>query len=194
MSEQKLLKQAGSPGAYVLLKSYQEEANMLSIAYKMNELYYRDISKILTYPVIFLSAIASVLAGLRNPNLEYVLLGITLATLLFSGFNQAINPSNKQHLSNRCSTEFAEIASSTNQWIIENNKTKEEIKAYSRKMLAVLDVWKGISPDISNSLIQKAKLNSAVRVPRTSLSNENLKQKKTTVNGANGVVVDVDTL
>jgi hypothetical protein len=174
MSEQKLLKHAGSPGAYVLLQSYQNEANMLSIAYKMNELYYSNISKILTYPVIFLSASASVLAGLRNPHLEYVLLGITLATLLFSGFNQAINPSNKQHLSNRCSTEFAEIGSSINQFAVENNKSSDEIKAYSRKMLAVLVVWKGICPDISNSLIKKAKLDSAIRVERHSLSSKKI--------------------
>jgi hypothetical protein len=165
-----------SPNPYSLLIQYKKEATILSNAHKMNEAHYRQISKILTYPVILLSAGASVIAGsfpapgLRNTNLEYVLLGITLATLLFSGFNTAISPKDKEHVSAKVSTEFGEIASNINQFITENNKHNNEIKAYSRKMLSILDVWRSLAPPIANSFIKAATIDAAIRVPRTSNS------------------------
>jgi hypothetical protein len=178
-----------SPNPYSLLIQYKKEATILSNAYKMNEAHYRQMSKTLTYPVILLSASASVIAGLRNPDLEYVLLGITLATLLFSGFNTAVNPKDREHASAKVSNEFSEIASAINQFVTENSKSNDEIKAYSRRMLAILDVWRSLAPPISNAFIEKATIDTAVRVPRNSLSGS-LKKKAIEINNnISGVIV-----
>jgi hypothetical protein len=179
---------SSSPNPYSLLIQYKKEATILSNAHKINEAHYRQISKYLTYPVILLSAVASVLAGLRNTNLEYVLLGITLATLLFSGFNTAISPKDKEHASAKVSTEFGEIASNINQFVTENNKSNDEIKAYSRRMLAILDVWRSLAPPISNSFIKRATIDAAIRVPRNSLSGSQ-KKKAIEINNIENIIV-----
>jgi hypothetical protein len=77
-------------GAYVLLKSYQQE---------ISENYYRQMNKLITYPVIILSSLTSLSAGL-NIN-KYITLGIALTTTIFAGFNQAINPLDKAQKANQ---------------------------------------------------------------------------------------------
>ena len=161
-----------SPSPYTLLNKYMSDANVLSRAYKLNELFYLSMHKFLTYPIIVLSTFSTVIAGLRREELEYVLLGLTLVTLLFAGFNTAITPKDKQYLSNKISTEFSEIALNINQFIIENNKSPSEIKVFSQKMLALFEVWKSLCPEIRQSYLLQAKLECAERVERVSNSSK----------------------
>ena len=158
--------------SYTLLEKYKTDSEILSKAYKTNEHHYLFIHKILTYPIILLSAFSTVVAGLRKPELEYILLALSLVILILSGFNTAINPKDKQFLSNKISTEMNEISLNINQYILENNRKPDEIKAYSQKTLALFEVWHSIAPEINPKYIQRAKLECAVRVERISTSSK----------------------
>ena len=157
---------------YTLLNQYKNESNILSKAYELNENYYLFIHKILTYPIIILSAFSTVIAGLRKPELEFLLLGLSLGILIFSGFNTAVQPKDKQFLSNKISTEFSEISLNINQFIKENSKTKEEVKAYSQKILSLFEVWKSMAGEIHPKHLARARLECAVRVERISHSSK----------------------
>ena len=163
---------------YTLLEQYKNESNILSRAYKLNEGYHLFVHRCLTYPLIVLSTISSVLAGLRLESLEYVLLGLSLIILILSAFNTAIAPKDKQYNSNKISNEFAEIALNINQFIIENNKKPDEIKIYSQKTLAIFEVWRSVSGEINPKYLAQARLECAVRIARVSLSES--KKKETT--------------
>ena len=138
---------------------------VLANAYKMAESHHRTIHKILTYPLIVLAATGSVLAGLHSN--EYVLMGISLATLIMTGFSTAINPKDKEMRCYQVSAEFNEIAGSINQFILENHKSREEIKAFSKHILSVLDIWRALAPSINKKYVRQAKIECA---PRTRTS------------------------
>ena len=155
---------------YTLLEQYKTESQILSKAYKLNEGYHLFVHRCLTYPLIVLSTVSSVIAGLRMPSLEYALLGLSLIILLLSGFNTALTPKDKQYASNKISNEFAEIALNIHQFVIENNKSKDEIKMYSQKMLAVFEIWRSVAGEINPKYLQQARLECATRVERVSHS------------------------
>ena len=161
---------------YTLLNQYKNESEILSKAYKLNEGYYLFIHKCLTYPLIIVSTVSSVLAGLMMSELEYVLLGLSLIILILSGFNVAVAPKDKQYASNKISTEFSEIALNINQYLTENNKSKDEIKAYSQKTLAIFEIWKSLMIDINPKYLAQARLECAVRVERVSHSESKKKE------------------
>jgi hypothetical protein len=149
-------------GPYALLKEYMLESKTLSIAYKKSEAYYRMLHKYLTYPIIVTSAVASVCSGFALS--QYIVLGLSLTTLLLSGFNSAINPKEKEHLANQVSTEFGEISSNILQFILENSKTRSEIKAYSQLIHELLNTWKSQSPSVKNKYLAEAQIEACPRL------------------------------
>lgn len=155
-----------STGGYSLLQKYKKEAKILSIAYSYSEAKYREIHKYLTYPVIILSAVASVCAGLDIN--QYALMGLSLSILILSGFNTAINPKDREHKANQVKTEFGEISSAVSQFILENNKSKEDIRSQSQLTHELLNVWKGMSPPIADKFIKRATLECTKRLRTTS--------------------------
>lgn len=140
---------------YSLLKSYMYEARILSLALSYREKYYRKMAHCLTYPLVVLSATASVLSGLDMD--PYLIMSINLTSLILIGFNQLIAPKEQQFLSNTIKNEFSEIQQSIQQFISENNKTSEQIKQYSQIIFEQLKIWKSLSPDIKTSYIKTAK-------------------------------------
>ena len=160
---------------YGLLEKYKTESAVLCRAYKLNEYHYLFLHKILTYPLIILSTFSSVIAGLRRPELEYVILAISLVMLILSGFNTAISPKNKEFFSNKISTEFNDIALNANQFILENGKTKEEVKIYSQKTLELFEILKSMSPDINSRFINQAKLEIASQMKKRTSESDSKK-------------------
>jgi uncharacterized protein (DUF433 family) len=137
-----------------LLKKYAMEAKIKALAYKYSEIYNRNLYKCLTYPLIILSSTTTVLAGLKmNDNL---LMGLSLAMVLFSGFNQAINTKNKEHDANRISVEMSEIESNINHFLHLKTDKIEDAKAYSETVHELLKTWKSMEPPIKNSYINAA--------------------------------------
>jgi hypothetical protein len=169
--------------AYILLEKYKRESKTLSIAYHKSEKYFRNMYKWLSYPIIITSAVSSILAGIKHPfeNSEYVLMGLSLITLILSGFNQSINPKDKEKSANQFSTEFEEIASNIQQFIWENNKTKSEIKAYSTLIHESLNHWKSLKPAIQDRFIAQAKLENTSRIRNTQNYRTPKEQKKRTI-------------
>jgi hypothetical protein len=180
MDEQKHLKTCGSPGAYVLLQSYQKETEILAKAMKMSESYYLNLHKILTYPLIILSSFTTVMVGIDSKdspvNLSYYILALSLMTTLFAGFNTAINPKEKESRYNQVSTEFSEISANIRQYITENGKTKDELKVFSNQQLVLVELWRSLSPPINQKYLKQAGLELAERPPRS------LIQKKRVLN------------
>ena len=160
-----------STGGYSLLKGYLKEAKVLATAYKKSEGYYRRLSKWVTYPVIVTSAIGSVCAGIGVS--DYALMGLSLTTLILSGFNGAIDPKGKEQRANQFKTEFTEIASNINQFIYENNKSVEEIKTHSQLIHEILNTWKSQAPPVSEEYVKDASLR---RVQRLRLSKKQIQE------------------
>ena len=153
-------------GGYSLLRAYLKEAKVLATAYKKSEGYYRRLSKWVTYPVIVTSAIGSVCAGIGGIS-DYALMGLSLATLILSGFNSAIDPKGKEQKANQFKTEFTEIASNVNQFICENNKTPEEIKAHSQLVHEIMNTWKSQAPPVSDDYLKDSSMRHARRLRRS---------------------------
>jgi hypothetical protein len=168
-------------GGYKLLKQYKDESKILASAYKMSEAYWRKVHKYLTYPVIVLTSLSSILAsvdigGVPGSTLQYTryaLLCLSFTTMILSGFNAAISPKDKESKANQSSTEFSEISSNINQFIVENNKTNNEIKTFSQLQLELLETWKSLSPPVSSEYIDKFTREIASRTrnhPATSIN------------------------
>ena len=162
---------------YGLLEKYKTESAVLCRAYKLNEYHYLFLHKILTYPLIILSTFSSVIAGLRRPELEYVILAISLVILILSGFNTVINPKAKEFFSNKISNEFNDLALNINQFIIENNKSKDEIKIYSQKTLELFEIWKSMAPEIPSRFTNQAKIEIASQVKKRNSESAELSKK-----------------
>lgn len=108
-------------GAYRLLQKYSSEALLLSHAYKLSEYEYIYLNKLLSYPGVVLGAAGTVLAGVDVH--RYILMGISLVSLMLAGFTTVINPMQRVHSANTSSTEFGQISASVMQFILENGKT-----------------------------------------------------------------------
>ena len=159
-------------GGYILLKRYMHEAKVLSLAYSFSEAKFRNLHKWLTYPIILLSSVASVCAGLDIN--QYALMSISLSILILSGFNSSVNPLDRANRANQMKTEFGEIASDTAQFVQENNKSSDEIKSYSQLIHELLNVWKAQSPPCSSQFMQTAKLECSKRIRSSSVKKKEL--------------------
>jgi hypothetical protein len=165
-----------SPGGYLLLKTYMNEAQILSLAYSKSESYYRTLYRIMNYPIIITSAIGTIAAGLKLN--EYVLMSISFSTVVISGFNGIINPKEREQKANQISLEFDEIYSNINQFILENDKSKEEIKAYSQLIHTSINNWKSISPNIREKFMKEATAECMEKIRKHS---PNLKLKRISI-------------
>lgn len=156
---------------YVLLDKYAQEAKIKASAYSKSEAFYRSVHRWLTYPVIITSTVASVCAGVGLNS--YAILSLSLVTLLLSGFNSAIDPKNRENLAHNVSVEFNEIYNNIQQFLLENNKTKGEIKTYSQMIRELLNVWESQAPPIRSEYIRQATHDCSKRI-RPSISQKNL--------------------
>jgi hypothetical protein len=134
------------------------------------------MDKYLSYPNIPLSSFVGIISVLPNEyEYEYYLnyfiptLSFTIAVL--NGFNTVINPKGKQYECNHIKNEFNNISSNINQYLNENNKTDEEYKIYSSKVLELMDVWKSLAPICKIKFIESSK-KKFVELPRTEVSVE----------------------
>jgi len=168
---------SGDP--YYLLKIYGKTAKIKSKAYSYSEAYFRQMYKYLTYPLIILSASATMLSGFdAHPFSSWVVMGISLTTLILVGFNQAINPKDKENRANQIKTEFGEISGNVKQFIMENNKTRQEIKIYGQLIHEQLNIWNSLSPPIKDKFIEKAEKLYASRSRNHSIANSVSKKKE----------------
>lgn len=166
---------------YGLLRSYAKESKILSKAYHMSECYYRSMYKYFNYPVVVLSTCTSVCAGL-NLN-EYVIMGLSFSTLILLGFDKLIDPKDKEFQANKFSVEYGEINSNVKQFILSNDRTRDEVKAYSETVYSLFNKWKSFNPPIKDKFVTSAKLQHA----------EKLRPHKMTVNASpKSVVVPID--
>lgn len=149
---------------YYLLELYREEAHILATAYGLSASYFRWLHKLLTYPLIVLSAVSSVCAAGGVPETfiykQYLLMGLSLLTLILAGFNTVINPQDKSNAADRVSNEFDKVSSDCRQFICENNKTRQEVKHFSKLTLELLETWKSLSPPIKTLFSKQAKRGS----------------------------------
>jgi hypothetical protein len=143
-----------SIGAYSLLQKYEKQAKINSIAYKMSERYWRMFYKLLQYPLLVITTLVSVFATIDIDH--YVLVGLSFVSLLLSGFITIINPKEKEGRANQVSNEFNIISSNICQFITENNKTKNELKAFSQRQLELLEIWNTLSPPIFQGYLKQA--------------------------------------
>lgn len=141
--------------AYGLLRDYARESKIYSKAYHTSEVYFRNMWKCFQYPVVVLSAISSVCAGL-DVN-RYALLGLSLLSLTLLGFNQLINPREKEFTAHTFSIEYAEIAGSIKQFYLSNSRSRDEIKSYSEQMYALLTKWQTMRPSLRDKFLNEAR-------------------------------------
>jgi hypothetical protein len=141
-------------GAYSLLQKYEREAKINAVAYKMSERYWHMFYKLLQYPLLVITTLVSVFATIDIAH--YVLVSLSFVSLLLSGFITIINPKEKEQRANQVSNEFNMISSNICQFITENNKTKNELKAFSQRQLELLEIWNSLSPSIFQGYLKQA--------------------------------------
>ena len=146
---------------YKLLHSYQLMAKTKSKAYDYSESYFRWLNKVLTYPLVVLSA-GNVVISAMNID-PWAVMCVSATTLVLVGFERAITPRDKEHQANQVKTEYAEIASNINQFIMSNNRTKQEIKDYGEIIHEQLNIWNGLSPPLKASFLQRAKAECVIK-------------------------------
>ena len=139
---------------YKLLHDYKKQATIQSNAYKYSEGFYRSLHKWLTYPIILLSAVSTILSGF-NIN-HYSIMSISFSTLVLVGFERAINPKDKEQKSCQIKIEMNEIASNIKQFILNNHRTEEEIKQYTQLIHEQINIWNSIAPPIQDMYITKS--------------------------------------
>ena len=149
-------------GPYVLLNKYRNEARVLSGAYKLSEIYYRTLHQAFTYPVVVFSAAATVASGLHVD--QYIIMGISFASLIFSGFSTVVAPKDKENRCNRFSTEFGEIDTNITQFVQENNKEIADIKNYSKVIHELLNSWKAMAPPLNPSHLARSNLDNIEKI------------------------------
>lgn len=143
---------------YVLLRSYGRDAKIKSKAYGYSEAYYRWLHKVLTYPLVVLSAISTVISGFDiHPYSNYVVMGLSMVTLVIVGFNQAVQPKDKEMRANQLNVEYNEIASNIRQFIHENSKSDIQVKAYSEIIHSEMNIWHSLAPPIQRRFIVTAR-------------------------------------
>jgi len=139
---------------YDFLISYAYQSKIKSKAYSYSEKHYRLLHKQLTYPMILFTSVSTVISVLEMN--KYALIGLNLSMLVLVGFNQAINPKDKEHSAHNISIEMGELSSNIKQFVNINNRTKSEIKAYTELIHEQITIWDGLSPPIKEEFITKA--------------------------------------
>jgi hypothetical protein len=163
-----------------LLYQYYKECSILGKSYGMMERYHSRIHKYLSYPTIPLSSLVGIISVLPQEYeyyFNYFIPTLSFTIAVLNGFNTAINPKGKQYECNHIKNEFNNISSNINQYLNENNKTDEEYKIYSSKVLELIDVWKSLAPSCKRAYIESAKkkfikLPVSVELPITPISVE----------------------
>ena len=158
---------------YCLLRSYEQQARVNAKAYGMSEGYYRWLNKALSYPLIILSAVNTVLAGL-DVN-RYTIMSIALTTLIISGLRQSINPQDKENKASQMRIEYSEIKANVRQYILSNHRTIEEIKAYAEIIHEQLNIWNSLSPPCQDRFIIRARKECALRSRPHAIKNDSVR-------------------
>lgn len=147
---------------YTLLMSYARDAKIRSRAHRKSANFFLNLYRVLNYPTVLLSAVSSVLAGVKVD--QYFLLCTSLTILVLGSFDHTISPKNSQHLHLMASQEYEEIAGNIKQFIQINNRSHEEIKQYSISIHEYINKWNGFAPNIPFDYLQKSKVEKANRI------------------------------
>ena len=161
----------GSNGPITLLKQYHKKCTVLNKAHTMQETYWRNMGKYLSYPIVVLSAVGGITALLPEIN-HYILAGLSFSTLVLSGFIQAVNPSSKEIKNSQVKTEYGELSANIHQYLLENDKTKDEYKAYSQSILPIIEIWDSLSPPVKSKFIKLAEKEYMTRESRLISANK----------------------
>ena len=102
------------------------------------------------------------LAGFDGFN-QYILMGLSLTTLILVGFTTAINPKDREAGAHQVAVEYNEISANIRQFILENNKSHEDIKAFSEIVHSEMNVWNSLAPSIQDRFMERAKRECAPR-------------------------------
>ena len=143
---------------YDLLQSYGKWAKVLSKAYSHSDSYYRKMSKAISYPLVILTSVASVISIIPDESvmLKYMMTGLNLSMLILIGFQTTIKPMKQALESRQMSVEFGEIASNVKQYINSNHRTHDEIRDYSSIIHDNINTWISLSPPIKTKYIKHA--------------------------------------
>ena len=147
-----------------LLTGYANDARVQGLAHALSARFYRNMSKCLNYPLLIFAAASSVLAGL-DVN-KYILLSVTLATLILSSFDHAINPKDRAHHHMVSKIEFDEIASNVRHFLGSRTHTEFELLEFSDKIMEFMTKWKSVSPPIPARFFREAYAIPRIRAHR----------------------------
>ena len=163
MTEDSSLCSQGDP--YVLVRSYMQQAEIVSKAYEYSEAYYRSLNKTFSYPLVVVSAAMTVVSGAKFN--QYALLVMTFINLILVGLSKVIDPRDKEFKASQIKTEMGEIASNAKQFLNANNRTRQEVKVFSELLHEQINIWKSLCPPINDRFLQRAKSQCAKRTRST---------------------------
>jgi hypothetical protein len=145
-------------GAYVLLRRYEKKSRIQSRAFQLNQRFFARIHRTLNYSLVVLTASATTFSAMdeKIPELQLVLTVLNLLALIVTGVLNVLKPGERQYASNHIASEFNELAISINQFIVENNKTQEEMKTYSQQVCEQLKIWETLAPTCKANFLKQA--------------------------------------
>lgn len=146
MSDSESIRFSLGADPYYLLRTYARESKIKAYSYSLSEGYYRNLHKYLNYPVVVLSAISTVIAGLDLNS--YAIMGLSLSMLILLGFDKLIDPKENEHKANQFKVEYGEINSNVKIFILNNGRTHEQVKAYAEQIHELINKWKSINPSV----------------------------------------------
>ena len=153
------------------LKEFKTEADIMCKAYKYSEYDYVIQYQVISFMVIILSSVSSIVSGLQSSgmifkeNLSYIMLAISVLTVIAASLDKVLQPKNKQHESNKMCIEFHEISHNIDLFQAGDNDA-EAIKLFVRQTSFMLDAWKSLAPPINPKYIKKASLEMTSRPRR----------------------------
>ena len=156
-----------------ILKQLKTEADILAAAFKLNEADYMLQHRAIGLWILAFTGCTSILAGIESSNYAlgpygaYIMCGLNAIILGLVSIDRLLKPQQKQHDCNKMVIEFTEIANSIKMFIV-SDKTRKEIEVFLKQTNFMLQAWKGLSPNIADGYIIKAKQSIIARPQRTS--------------------------
>lgn len=143
-----------------LLLVYKKQAQILNKAYVYGERFYKNISNLISIPLLLISCVNSAISIIPHEKhgyvIKYILIGLNLLILMLISLQSFIKPAKTSITCHQCAIEFNEIHSSISQFISLDN-TEEDIVRFSAVINDQILVWLSLSISIPNRFHLKAK-------------------------------------
>lgn len=174
-----------STSARSLLAQYRTRATVNASAHKLAERYRLRQYHWLTYPVIFISSAATLLAGGDSagftndgPVTGVVLTTLSFLTMILTSFHSKINPADKRAKHAAISAEYAEIANEIGYYLESGKKsTDDEDIVFANEVKMQLNIWDSLAPLIKPSLMERARRDTTMEA-KHAIQNASLEPKR----------------